>query len=238
MEHISSFLNTGRSYIFSQFRQSDTAEGHASTSFVTISRQTGAGGITIAEKLGNYLSEHDQTLERDASWTVYEKNLIEQVIREHRLDPIVANYMPEDAISEIDDILEGLFGLHPSEWSLVHKTAQTILRLATQGHVILVGRAANLVTRQLETGLHVRLVGSLERRARHLEEYYHWTTKQAKAAVEKEDTSRANYLKKYFNADINNPLLYHLVINTDHVSYDETARIIWDAVLSPRKLNS
>ena len=32
------------------------------------------------------------------------------------------------------------------------------------------------------------------------------------------------YVKKYFGKDIDDPLLYHLVINTDLVSYGESAR--------------
>ena len=31
-------------------------------------------------------------------------------------------------------------------------------------------------------------------------------------------------MKKYYGADIEDPLLYDLVINTDRVSYDEAAR--------------
>jgi cytidylate kinase len=37
------------------------------------------------------------------------------------------------------------------------------------------------------------------------------------------------YLKKYFKADINDSLLYHLTINTGLVSYDEAARLIVEA---------
>jgi len=39
------------------------------------------------------------------------------------------------------------------------------------------------------------------------------------------------YVKTYFHADINNALLYHLVINTSRVGCDNAARIIGDAVL-------
>jgi len=38
--------------------------------------------------------------------------------------------------------------------------AETILHLAEQGNVILIGRGANLVTRELQHVFHVRLVGS------------------------------------------------------------------------------
>ena len=47
-----------------------------------------------------------------------------------------------------------------------------------------------------------------------------------------EDRGRDRYLKKYFKADINDPLLYHLIINTGLVNYDEAAKLIGDAVLN------
>jgi hypothetical protein len=49
--------------------------------FVTISRQTGAGGITIGQKLIQYLQEHDQSIH--CPWTLFDRNLIQAVLDEH-----------------------------------------------------------------------------------------------------------------------------------------------------------
>ena len=35
---------------------------------------------------------------------------------------------------------------------------------------------------------------------------------------------------KYYRKDIDDPLLYHLVVNTDRVTYEETARLIIGAM--------
>ncbi|MHC4470642.1 MAG: hypothetical protein ACYTDY_15195 [Planctomycetota bacterium] len=50
---------------------------------------------------------------------------------------------------------------------LLGKSNRTILHLATMGNAIIVGRGANIVTRRLEGGIRVRLVGTprLRRRA-------------------------------------------------------------------------
>ena len=139
--------------------------------------------------------------------------------------------MPEDRISEVSDTMDELFGLHPSSWTLVHKTADTILRLAELGHVILIGRGATVITRKLDSVFHVRLVGSFERRVQYIQELNHSTRQAAVEVVRREDLGRARYLKKYFDEEIENPLLYHLVINTDLVSYEEAAAMIADAVV-------
>jgi cytidylate kinase len=49
--------------------------------------------------------------------------------------------------------------------------------------------------------------------------------------IRQEDRGRKRYLKKYFGKDIDDPLSYHLILNTDGVGYEEAARLIGDAAL-------
>ena len=43
--------------------------------------------------------------------------------------------------------------------------------------------------------------------------------------------ARARFVKKHFGKKIDDPLLYHLVINTDRLSYEEATILIGEAVL-------
>lgn len=196
---------------------------------VTFSRQTGSGGTIVLEKLRSYLQERDPS--GPGPWTIFDKNLVSSVLEDHHLPGQLANYMPEDKVSSISDMMEEVLGLHPSSWSLVRNTTETMIHLAELGRVILVGRAANLITRKFEKALHVRLVGSFERRVAQVQEARMLSRKAAGALVRKEDEGRRRYVRKYFKADIDDPLLYHFVINTDFVAYDEAVRIIGEAVL-------
>jgi len=164
-------------------------------------------------------------------WTVFDRNLVGKVLEDHHLPSRLARFMPEDRISELSDTMDELFGLHPPSWALVRQTSETILRLAELGNVILIGRGAHVITSKLPHVFHVRLVGSLARRIQHMQELEHLTYAAARAFVLGEDRGRRRYLKKYFGKDIDDPLLYHLVINTDLVSYDEAARMIAEAVV-------
>lgn len=220
-----------KSYIQCQFLESLHLKSFGPRPFITISRQAGAGGITIGNLLGEYLREHDECITCECPWTVFDRNLVHRVVEDHELSEKIMEYMSEDNASEISDTLEDLFGLHPSRWILVHKTAATILRLAEMGHVILVGRGANVITAGLPGGFHVRLIGSVRKRVEHLQEYYGLPAAEASVFLKREDKGRKQYLKKYFGKDIEDPLLYHLVIDTDRLSYEETAKIIGDAVL-------
>ena len=194
--------------------------------FVTISRETGSGALTVANKLAQYLQEQNTSGPDQCPWTVFSKNIVEKVIEEHNLPQKFAPFLNENEAAEMDDILDELFGVRPSKWSLVHKISETILHLAGLGNVIIVGRGANVITRKFKTGLHVRLVGSLEVRTKHIQEFYRLDAAQAAQFVKRKDRERSNYLKKYFNKDIHDALLYDLVINTDTISYDHAAVII------------
>jgi cytidylate kinase len=55
--------------------------------------------------------------------------------------------------------------------------------------------------------------------------------KEAQEFIHHEERGRRRYLHKYFNQAIDDPLLYHLVINTDLVPYVKAARMIGDTLL-------
>lgn len=200
---------------------------------VTISRQTGAGGRTVAGKLADYLQTR---VPAQCTWTVFDKNLMSKVLEDHHLSQQVAKYEPESHKPFIRDALEELLGLHPSTWTIVHQTAETIWRLASMGNVILVGRGANVVTASLKNAFHVRLVGSVERRITRVQEVYRLDAKAAAEFVKVEDKGRVHYLKEHYHRDIDDPMLYDLIVNTDRCGYDEAARMIGEAVIHRFKL--
>jgi len=199
---------------------------------VTISRQAGCGALVVAEKLARYLEEH--AAGNACPWTVFDRNLIDKVLEDHGLPACLAKFLPEDRVSQLADLMADVFGVHPPATTVLQQTAETVLRLAGAGNVILIGRGANMITASLPHVLHVRLVAPLEKRIEHALQFYHEYNKteaQAREFCQVEDTARRRYLKKYFGADIEDPLLYHMIVNTGLVSYDNAARIIGDAVL-------
>jgi cytidylate kinase len=226
-------LERCRTFIDAQFQGAGKtaipANGGAPRRAVTISRQTGSGAHSVAEKLADILQAHAP---KDACpWTVFDRNLVEKVLEDHHLPRHLAGFMPEDRVSEIKDTIDGLFGLHPPSETLARQTSDTILRLAELGNVILIGRGATVLTRKLDYVFHVRLVGSLEKRAQYIQELHQLSKKEALERIREEDRGRERYLKRYFDTAIDDPLLYHLVINTDLVPHAEAAQLIAAAVL-------
>ncbi len=196
---------------------------------VTISRLTGSGAIPIAERLAAWLQEHRPG--SPAPWTVFHRTLVERALAEHNLPARIAQYMPEDRVSYIQDVLEELLGLHPSRTALVTQVTETILGLAEIGNCIIVGRGAHLILARSETTLRVRLVSSLENRIRRVMEEKRLSQEEAREFIRKEDAARERYLKAHFDADLADPLSYHLVVNTDFFTVDEAAELIGQAVV-------
>lgn len=196
---------------------------------VTMSRQTGSGAHIVADKLAACLQARGP---KDACpWTVFDRNLVEKVLEDHNLPQRLARFMPEDKVSEIADTMDELFGLHPPSWTLVRQTTDTILHLVELGNVIVIGRGATVITRKLGSVFHVRLVGSMENRVQHVQELEGISREAALEIIHREDRGRKRYLKKHFKADLDDLLAYHLMINTDLIPYEKSARIIADAML-------
>lgn len=200
---------------------------------ITISRMCGSGGRTVASKLAEYLEPHAPY---GCHWTIFDRNLIKKVLEDHRQSVRLAEFLPESSKSLLADLMEKLRGKNPSTSKIVGQTVETIWQLAAGGHVILVGRAANVITAKLPNVFHVRLVGSLENRIERIEEVYDFDRRGALEYIRSQDEAKRLYLKEYFGQDIEDPQLYHLIVNTDRISYSDATKLIGDAVIQWFKL--
>jgi cytidylate kinase len=200
---------------------------------ITISRMTSAGGRTVASKLIELLQPLAPS---DCSWTIFDKNLIEKVLEDHHLSKRIAEFLPENRKSLLAEFVENMRGIHPPTSKLVEQTVETIWNLAQGGYVVLVGRAANVITEKLDNVFHVRLVGSLERRISRTVEVYDMGRDEAREFIRSQDAAKRDYMRQYFGRDIDDPLLYHMVINTDGISYESAAQMISEAVISRYQL--
>ena len=202
-------------------------------SAVTISRQTGTRGFIIGRKLVNYLRYKQP--KATPPWTFFDKDLIERVLEDHDLPSRLAKFMPEDRVNEVQSTIEEIFGLHPSSWTLLEKTKDTIIRLGEIGNVVIFGRGSNLITSNMRNVVNVRLIGSIELRIRQTAKQFHISEREAQALVNKEDGGRRRYIKTHFNDEIDNPLLYDLIINNDRLTDKTVVRMISDLALRRRR---
>lgn len=222
-------LQAFRSYLQSQAVAQEKA--YEQQPSITISRQSGAGAVSVEQMLVERLNAAAKPFEGTTGWTVFDRNLAKQVLVDHELPQNLERFMAEDARLPVETIVEEVLGLHPTPWSLVQQTTRTILRLASLGRAILVGRGAAVVTKRLPYVFHVRLVASLRIRVQHAAQYYNLTAAEAAKKVSEEDHARRRYLRRYFDADVDDPLLYDIVLNTGRLGFARAAEIVAQAVL-------
>jgi cytidylate kinase len=223
-------LQAFSSYLSSQAAAQEKAYQPQQPS-ITISRETGSGAVTIGQMLVERLNAVSRSPGDTASWMVFDRNLAKQVLIDHELPQNLERFMVEDARLPVEAIVEELLGLHPTQWTLVQQTTKTILHLAGLGRSILVGRGAEVITSRLPFVFHVRLVAPLEKRIQHASQYYSLTEEDAAKMIKDADHARRRYLRRYFDADIDDPLLYDVVLNTGRLGLVRTADLIAHAAM-------
>lgn len=123
-----------------------------------------------------------------------------------------------------------MLGVKPSDWTLIQKTTETILQIARMGKAIIVGRGGNVITAKLPNAFHIRLVAPLDNRIKHVQEVIGFSKQKATEYIEVEDKNRRKYLKTHFFREPEDSTLYHLILNTGFLTYEEAAGIIAEAL--------
>jgi cytidylate kinase len=179
--------------------------------FITFTRKTGAGGSEIARNVATQLG-----------YSFYDTQAIEKAAREMGF--------AKDA-TEVEEKGPSLFARLFSKGPEVHldRLNSVIYELASRGNAVFLGRGSHILLRDL--GLHVRVTASQETRvqnliARGLQE------EAALKAMHRSDHKREAFTRFAFGVDWDNPELYDLALNMDHLTVDLAVDTVLHAVRS------
>ncbi len=233
-------LAKARKYIDSHSKLRDESVSRKSVKpgpCITISRQCGIDTTDLCEKLVAIFNQLKS--ENTAEWAFFDKNLIEKVIKDHDLPERINKFLSEEKISTVNAMLNELLGVHPPILKLVHQTSSTILKLAQVGNVIIIGRGANIITSHLRNTFNIRLIAPKNIRIRNLEKQLNVSRKEAAEILEREDKARKEYIETYFRKDIDDPLLYDVVLNTAKLDVDLLVKMLRDMIVErfPKHFN-
>jgi cytidylate kinase len=182
---------------------------------ITISRQMGSWGSQVAEEAA-----------RRMGYKLVWRELINQAA--------LRAGVPEVALATIDEL--GILGLKPSARDLLayHRSVRQIMgELAKEGNIVIIGRAGQVILQDQEDTLHVRVIAPRELRIARTAQEKSLPMEGAAGLIDRSDRSRTDYLKRYYRAQVDDPQLYDLVINTGRLSIEAAASLITQLVHAP-----
>jgi cytidylate kinase len=110
------------------------------------------------------------------------------------------------------------------------KMAEIIRSLAMHGHAVLVGRGSYMITQDLKTGLHIRLVAPRAWRAHRVAEEQQLPYKEAVQLVDQGDKERSQFLHTFFVQDPEHPLHRDLIIDNSAFNLAQVSEIVFTAL--------
>ena len=207
---------------------------------VTIRGQLGSGapeiGKLIAEKI------HCDYVDREIIARVAELlNHKEKDVTEKEMPPGSLTGRIALALEHSPPILSptGMYGTElylPAREMAIDDTGyldglKSIIReLAMSESIVIRGRGSQFILKYWPGALHVLFVSPLKLRVKRVMEEMKMDEESAKKEIVRFDSSRHQFIKKYFNAELEDAVHYDLVINTEHLSFEAAALIIINAL--------
>jgi hypothetical protein len=111
-------------------------------------------------------------------------------------------------------------------------TEAELRRQAATGEGVLLGRASVLVLRDDPRVLRVRLGGPPEARLRQTVARWSLDEDTARRAMHTTDQAHADYARRFYGADLADPALYHVVLDTTAIDVDTAVDILAAAARS------
>jgi len=138
--------------------------------------------------------------------------------------------------SEICSIYESEHGPHFFERIFFDRPSYTSIfealtfEQASQGDVVIVGRGAQIILRDMPGVTRIRIVAPKEIRVKRVMERFNFSQDEAQEYVHKYDHERENLVRSIFHSDPQDWSLYDVVINTGRFTAGQAAELVIEAV--------
>lgn len=202
------------------------------TRVISISRQVGTAGEEVAQAVAKRLG-----------FRFIDYQVIQDAAREAGVSPETVSEA-EHTPSLITRLLEAL-ARNPSmpvaAWAdpvplaaspmytstdYRHFVEEVIRQTATQGECVIVGHATQVILRDRFDTVRVLVTGSSGPRARRIKAGMGVDEKEALKIIERTDSERLDYYRRFYETGWLTPGSYDLCINTDHLTPQQAADVI------------
>lgn len=195
---------------------------------ITISRQFGAGGRTLGERLAGRLG-----------YRYVNEDMIKEVAKKVKVSSGQIRGFEKEAGSKlmkfldkmvsrdfIDRLISDKHG-YVDEKGYVSVVKNIIEELYEEGNSVIIGRGSQYILKGYENTWHLLLVGELEYRIRFMMDKYQLTENDAQKAIRRADQIRTRFLSFFSDKESHNdPLSYDLVLNMNRISMEKAEELI------------
>lgn len=181
---------------------------------ITISREYGSGGGTLAEMLADGLG-----------WKLVNQSLVEEVAKRAKIDPEIAARYDECVDPWFHRLVKSLWqggyeGLATTvdtrmvdSEAMARLAGEIIREAALLGQCVIVGRGGQCILRQRDNVFHVSVFGPHQQKIERMRNRLAPGT-DAERFMEETDRRRAAYISRFYGEDWKDRRLYHLVISS------------------------
>ncbi|RLA94369.1 MAG: cytidylate kinase-like family protein [Deltaproteobacteria bacterium] len=190
---------------------------------ITISRQPGSNGHMVAKKIADELN-----------LDLFDQEIIQAVAESAHMRASLVETLDEKGVSALEDMIAAVTKeRHLWAYEYLHHLMRVIGTIGKHGHAVILGRGANFILPREEI-FRVRIIAPLEVRIENTAKELSISWEEAKQLTIKTESDRKAFIRKYFNADIDDSQNYDLVINTENLDVNAAVESI-KAALRLRK---
>ena len=194
---------------------------------ITVSRQFGAGGLTLSQNLAkklDYTFIDNELIQLVAEKAQVSKDWVHSVEKEAggKLHQFINRLMPKGVVGRILDDQRGYI----DEDIYIDLLRQIIQQIAAEGNCIILGRGGQYILKDYPDTFHILLIAEREYRLRFIEAKYKLKRQVAEQVIAAEDRRRINLYRKFDKSDYDLPGHYHLTLNMSKLSLDAATQLV------------
>lgn len=202
--------------------------------------------VTIRGRLGSGAPEVGKQIAEKLQADYVDREIIARVARRlHREEQeVIAKEVPPSLPGRIAEALGHSFGFDEgfegayvriSEMPLddaryLQALKSVVKDLARSGRLVILGRGGQFILKDYPGVLHVLIVAPSALRVKRVIRDFKLDKEAAEQEVARSDKNIREFMKRYFLSEVEDPVHYDLVINTEHLSFEAAASMVVDAL--------
>jgi cytidylate kinase len=190
-------------------------------SVVTLSREPGSGGRMVAERLAKKLD-----------WDFFDKDIINRVAESVNMSTAIVETLDEKEQSMLSHWITGLVNrqhLWPDQYQ--QHLMKVLATIGRHGRAVIVGRGANFILPR-DHCVRVRIIAPRDLRVDSVAHWFHVSEEEADRRIARSEANQKAFGYQFFNAGIDDPTQYDLVLNTGSLGIDGAVDVIRHFVLA------